>query len=71
VLGHTGFESDGGTRGDVEPVAVRRVAVELQRGVGLRQVHMAADLHRAITRIDHIERQSRSAPALIAMSPSP
>jgi hypothetical protein len=50
VLGHTGFETNGGTRGDVEPVAVRRVAVELQRGIGLRQVHVAADLHRAVPR---------------------
>src|SRR5262249_24601618 len=57
MLDHNGFETRSGTGGDVEPVPVRGVAVEPQRGVGLRQVHMAADLHRTISGVDdgHLE----------------
>ena len=59
MLGHTGFEAHRGACGDVEPVAVGGVAVERQRRVGLRQVYVAADLHRAVAGVD--DRPSRSA----------
>ena len=44
-LGDTGFEAHRGAGGDVEPVPVGGLAVELERRVGLRQVDVAADLH--------------------------
>src|SRR6476620_4661645 len=56
-LGHTGFKPHCGTGRDVEPMTVRGLSVELQRRVGLRQVHMAADLYRAIAAVDDVERQ--------------
>ena len=46
MLGDTGFEPHCGPCWNVEPVTVGGFAVEIQRGVGLRQVHVAADLHR-------------------------
>ena len=56
MLGDTGFEAHRGAGGNVEPVAVGRGAVELQRGVGLRQVHVTADLNRAVAGVDDVER---------------
>ena len=61
MLGDTGFEAHRGACRDVEPVAVGGGAVELERGVGLRQVHVAADLHRAVAGVDDIHRESRRA----------
>lgn len=57
MLGDTGFEAHRGAGGNIEPVAVSRGAVEVQRGVGLWQVHMTADLNRPIARVDdlHLE----------------
>ena len=57
--------------GNVEPVTVGGVPVEGEGGVGLRQVHVAADLNRAVTGVDDLHLDSRSAPALISISPSP
>ena len=57
MLGHSGFEAHRGAGGDVEPVAVGGIAVELQCGVGLRQVHVAADLHRAVAGVDDFHLQ--------------
>ncbi len=36
-------------------------AIELQRGVGLREVDVAADLHRAVAGVDDLHRQARRA----------
>ena len=71
MLGDTGFEAHRGARGNVEPVPVGGGAVELQRGVGLRQVHVAADLNRAVAGVDDRPARAAAAPALISISPSP
>ena len=57
VLGDTGFEAHGGACRDVEAVAVRGLTVEVQRRVGLRQVHVAADLDRPVAGVDDVELQ--------------
>ena len=57
LLGHTGFEPHSGACGNVKPMTVCGIAVELQRGVGLRQVYMAAHLNRAVAGVHHIEGQ--------------
>ena len=57
MLGDTGFETHRGARGDVEPMAVGGVAVEVERRVGLRQVHVAADLHGPVAGVDDVERE--------------
>src|SRR5919108_4108769 len=44
VDGDPGLEAHGGARGDVQPLAVRCGAVEVQAGVGLGEVVVGADL---------------------------
>ena len=58
TLGDTGFEAHRGAGRDVEPVTVGGIPVELQRGVGLRQMHVAADLHRAVAGVDDVHLES-------------
>ena len=61
MLGDTGFEPHRGACRNVEPVAVGGGAVEVQRRVGLRQMHMAADLHRPVAGVDESMAQPRRA----------
>ena len=65
VLGHPGFEPNGGAGRDVEPVPVGGGPVELQRGVGLRQMDVAADLDRAVAGVDDSRAPAAAAPALM------
>ena len=58
MLGDTGFEAHRSASGNIESVAVRRDAVESQRGVGLRQVHMTADLNRTVAGVDDLHLES-------------
>lgn len=51
-----GLEPHRGPGGDGEPPAVRALAVEAQRGVGLDEVKVRADLHRPIARVGHGDR---------------
>lgn len=44
VDGDPGLEAHGGAGGDVEPLAARRGAVEVQTGIGLGEVVVGADL---------------------------
>ena len=62
MLGDTGFEAHRGSRRDVEPMAVGGSAVEVERRVGLRQVDMAAHLHRTVTGVDDIQRRVAARP---------
>ena len=48
----SGFESHGGARGDVQPLAIGGVAVEREAGVGLDEVVMAADLDGAVAEVN-------------------
>jgi len=57
LLCHTGFKAHSSAGGNVKPMTVCGIAVELQRGVGLRQVYMAAYLNRAVAGVHHIEGQ--------------
>jgi hypothetical protein len=61
MLGDTGFEPHGGPSRNVEAVTVGGVAVEVQRGVGLRQMHMAADLHRTVAGVHDVHGQTLGA----------
>ena len=58
MLGDTGFEAHRGAGRNVEPMAVCRGPVEVQRGVGLRQVDVAADLNGTITGVDDVHLES-------------
>ncbi len=55
TLDDTGLESHRGARRDIEPVPVGGFAVERQRRVGLRQVDVAADLHRTVAGVHDVE----------------
>src|SRR6195952_760116 len=55
MLCHTGFEAHRGACRDVEPITVGCLAVERQRRVGLRQVHVAAHLNRAVAVVHDVE----------------
>ena len=70
MLDDTGFEAHGGARRDVQPVAVRGVAVERQRGVGRgRWTWLPTWTGRSpvLTTSSGI----RGAPSLIVTSPEP
>lgn len=60
-LRHTGFETHRGARGNIESVSMRGRPVKGQRGVGLRQMHMAADLHWPVTGVDDLQLETRGA----------
>src|ERR1700690_2548152 len=51
VAGLSRLEPHGGAGGDVEPHAARFFAVEFQRGVGLEEMVVGADLDRSIAGI--------------------
>ena len=55
-----GLEAHGGARGDVEPKASRRRAIEAQRAVGLEEVVVRADLDRPVAGVGdlHLERRA-------------
>ena len=57
MLDHTGFEANRGSGRDIEPMTVGGGAIELQRGVGLREVHVAADLHRTVAGVHDVHRR--------------
>jgi hypothetical protein len=63
VVGHegdlarlTGLEAHGGTCRDIQPHAVGRLAVEGERLVGLEEMVVGADLHRAVARVSYSQR---------------
>ncbi len=58
-LRHTWFEPHRGACRDVEPMAVGGRAVEVERRVRLREVHVAADLDGPVAGVDHIQLQPR------------
>src|SRR6478752_6542456 len=61
MLDYTRFEAYGGSGRDIEPMTVGGGAIEVQRGVGLREVHVATDLHRTVAGVHDVHRESRRA----------
>ncbi len=57
VTGLARLEPHGGAGGDVEAHAARGLTVEVERGVGLGEVVVAADLHRAVAGVGDAQRQ--------------
>jgi hypothetical protein len=55
MLSDTGFETHRGACWNVEPVSVRDLTIELQGGVGLRQVNVTAHLDGPIAVVDDVE----------------
>src|SRR5262249_50053750 len=60
--GDAGLETHRRPGGDVEPLTVGRVPIELQRRIGFGEVEGRADLHRTIATVDHAERGARQPP---------
>src|ERR1043166_4218070 len=54
-FGFTGFEAHGGPCGNVQMFAVGLTTVEAQLRIGLDEVIMAANLHRAIAKVRNRE----------------
>ena len=57
MLSDAGFEAHRGAGGDVQTVPVCGRAIEFERRVRLRQVYVAAHLHRPVTGVDHLQRE--------------
>lgn len=55
TLRDTGFEPDRGACRDVEPVTAGSTPIELQRAIGLRYVHVAADLHGTVAGVQNLQ----------------
>src|SRR5574340_1614109 len=54
------LEADGGPGRDVEPFAVRGVAIEGERAIGFDEVIVAPDLDRTIAGVRHLEADARA-----------
>src|SRR5437868_14347218 len=61
IAGLAGLEADGGAGGDVEAHAARFLAVEFQRGIGLEEMVVRADLDRAVAGVGDRERHGLAA----------